>query len=103
MPYADKNKQAKYMKKYRTPYMHNFRQRKKTEKKNKDQLIAQFLKVSAERRREWLQMLDIIQQTMFIVGRTDLTDSEKVARIREIPIPKELALSMVKLLKEVTT
>ena len=98
MPYKDEKKQLKAMREINR----KARQRRKADFERSQRLIAQFQKAGVERRKERVQMLDIIQQTMFILDRTDLTDSEKVARISAIPIPEILALSMVKLLKEVT-
>jgi len=75
------------------------RERKKVETEKNQQLIAQFKKAGVERRKERLEMLNIIKVMIFTFSRTNLTDSEKVAKIKEITMSKELSLSMLKLLK----
>ena len=98
MPYAKKEDKAAQMR--------DFRQRKKAERKvereSHDRLIATFLKVGVQRRKERSEMLKIIRVIAFTISRTDLTDSEKVMQICKVPIPDELTPYLKQPSKEVT-
>lgn len=78
MPIRDKEKARAYMREYMN------------KRRAKKRLIKSIQEKAKSITLEWRQMFEIIREMAFTVNRSDLTDSEKIARIKSITIPKEL-------------